>query len=688
MSIVSLSNLSLVALILLIRSLDLLGYTDDVERQLDSLRTEYDTVEADTSKYLILLQICETIRAQDNSAAVAPLEELLSLAEKIGDESYIARTKQMIGANYLNLGDSELAYDYVIEAKDYYLEQRDREYLGQSLNNTALLFQRINRYEDAIKAYHDVISFSDDIDDPPGKVYALINLISLAKDQKDERRALDYVGDIEDIVKDTASMSEIYKYEILGLFSPIYLNAGLCYKDLNVFDTAYISLDRALGSLEYVGSDFAKDYYKGYILNSRGETLNKEAEYLANNREVSSSTIKDLNSEALGFYQEAFKIFEDYSLEREQTFSLVNQGKAQNALGIYNQAYDNLTQGLSKAKALDFKEQIRDAYNELAFNAEKTGDLGNAITYLKQWRFYSDSIRNTERDNQLMAEKARFGLLETEKKLAQEEAQRRAAENEVLKQESIKTRNNFIFSIIILTGLGLAYAFMARLRFNKQREISRYQAEMNKAMDKFVPMAFINAIGSEKITDVKLGDQSEKDVTVVFTDIRNFTTISENMTPSANFAFVQEYAGRMGPIIERYNGFISQYLGDGIMAIFQDDPTDALLACIEMQRDIEEYNKLLTERGRNPIKVGMGMHTGPLVMGIIGDEKRWDATLISDTVNTAARLEKATKAINAPILISEQSKRGIKMTNKFELIHRGQTRVKGKNEPIEIYECA
>jgi len=210
---------------------------------------------------------------------------------------------------------------------------------------------------------------------------------------------------------------------------------------------------------------------------------------------------------------------------------------------------------------------------------------------------------------------------------------------------------------------------------------------MNQAMSKFVPMAFINAIGSDKITDVKLGDQIEKEVTVVFTDIRNFTTLSEKLTPSDNFAFVQEYASRMGPIIEHRGGFISQYLGDGIMAIFQDNPTQALQACVDMQADIENYNVSLKEKGRQPITVGMGMHTGPLVMGIIGDDERWDATLISDTVNTAARIEQTTKVIKASILLSEYSAHQMKKIKGHRVVHKGQVKIKGKNEPVEIYEC-
>ena len=159
------------------------------------------------------------------------------------------------------------------------------------------------------------------------------------------------------------------------------------------------------------------------------------------------------------------------------------------------------------------------------------------------------------------------------------------------------------------------------------------------------------------------------------------------MTPLENFAFVREYAERMGPIIERHGGFISQYLGDGIMAIFQDNPASALMACLQMQEDIDKYNKILESRGIEPIKVGMGMHTGPLVMGIIGDDLRWDATLISDTVNTASRIESTTKDYEADILLSYDSASQIKDIEDYNLNPIGELKVKGKTITIEIFEC-
>ncbi len=228
--------------------------------------------------------------------------------------------------------------------------------------------------------------------------------------------------------------------------------------------------------------------------------------------------------------------------------------------------------------------------------------------------------------------------------------------------------------------------------FSKEELISRIKTHLNlqriqKATNKFVPHKFLHSIGHENITDVKLGDQANCDVTVFFSDIRDYMTLSEQMTPEENFKFVNAFVGRMGPIIQKHNGFVNQYLGDAIMANFPAEAEHALQAAIGMQKTIRIYNEQRKLRGRRPIKVGMGMHTGSLIMGIIGDEKRTEPATISSTVNMASRMESLTKYYGANILISENSKRKIPLTANFNFRYLGKVQLKGKKQLISIYEC-
>lgn len=228
---------------------------------------------------------------------------------------------------------------------------------------------------------------------------------------------------------------------------------------------------------------------------------------------------------------------------------------------------------------------------------------------------------------------------------------------------------------------------------SKNELLSRIKTHINlntihRATSRFVPTEFVQFVGKESITEVKLGDHIEKNVCVLFSDIRDYTTLSETMTPEQNFKFVNAYVGRMGPIIKENEGFVNQYLGDGIMALFPHKSENALDAAIEMQRTLELYNKRrVKEKGYIPISVGMGLHSGELIMGIIGDTQRNDPAVIADTVNSASRVEGMTKHFGVNIIVSEDTLNSMKDSSGFNFRYLGRVRVKGKKRAIAIYEC-
>ena len=163
----------------------------------------------------------------------------------------------------------------------------------------------------------------------------------------------------------------------------------------------------------------------------------------------------------------------------------------------------------------------------------------------------------------------------------------------------------------LVTGFNVGANDYLTKPFSKNELLSRIKTHLNlngihKATSRFVPSEFLKSVGREAITDVVLGDHIEKKVTVLFTDIRDYTNLSESMKPEENFKFVNAYVGRMGPIIQNNEGFVNQYLGDGIMALFPHHASHALKASIDMQRAIQDYNIKRTAEGYKPISVGMG----------------------------------------------------------------------------------
>jgi class 3 adenylate cyclase len=210
---------------------------------------------------------------------------------------------------------------------------------------------------------------------------------------------------------------------------------------------------------------------------------------------------------------------------------------------------------------------------------------------------------------------------------------------------------------------------------------------IHKVSQKFIPYEFIKSLGKDKLTEVALGDLVEKDVTVMFTDIRGFTTLAEGLNPKDNFLFINSFNKKMGPIIRKNRGFIMQYLGDGFMALFPKGPQYALRASVEMHDELKVFNNERNKKNLLPIKIGIGMQNGNLIMGITGDIERLDAAIISDTVNTASRIEGLSKHFGTSILLTGRCKDNLTHPEEFNFRYLGPVQVSGKQKPISLYEC-
>lgn len=244
----------------------------------------------------------------------------------------------------------------------------------------------------------------------------------------------------------------------------------------------------------------------------------------------------------------------------------------------------------------------------------------------------------------------------------------------------------------VVHGLSLGANDYLPKPFHKEELLARIKTQLDlrrifNVASKFIPNAFLHTLNRDRLTEVVLGDHSELEVTVLFADIRDYTSLSEIMTPEENFRFVNAFHGRMGPVIQKNNGFVNQYLGDAIMAIFPASPKDALQCAIGMHAQLREYNKKRFANGRKEIQIGVGLHTGALIMGIIGDQNRMDAATISDTVNTASRIESLTKYYGTSILLSQDCLEKMDDNRGSHFRGLGEVRVKGKKEPVGIFEC-
>lgn len=209
-----------------------------------------------------------------------------------------------------------------------------------------------------------------------------------------------------------------------------------------------------------------------------------------------------------------------------------------------------------------------------------------------------------------------------------------------------------------------------------------------RAINPFIPKEFLKILHRNTMMDLQLGDHIQQEMTVFFSDIRQFTSLIERLTPEESFKFINSYLSRIVPVITEHGGFVDKFIGDAIMALYpQKDGADrAVRSAIEIQRTLQTYNEQRAKYNYSHLSIGVGIHMGSLMIGVVGVEDRMQNTVISDAVNQASRMEGMCKAYNVSLVISEEIFKSLEDPGSYMYRFLGKVRVKGKSEPVSVFE--
>lgn len=220
----------------------------------------------------------------------------------------------------------------------------------------------------------------------------------------------------------------------------------------------------------------------------------------------------------------------------------------------------------------------------------------------------------------------------------------------------------------------------------KQLEVHFEELDRNeKFYYKFVPEKFKELLHKESFTDLELGDAESADLTVLFCDIRSFSLNSEMMTAKENFEFVNVIYGKAGPIIRKHGGFVDKYIGDAVMALFEN-ADDAVAAGQDLYKEIVLDKSTANQLGVSSINIGIGIHSGMARVGIVGEQERLSGTVISNTVNISSRLESLTKKYNTAMIITKDTLDRLSDPDSLSTRYLGMIQAAGVNEVKALYE--
>lgn len=258
--------------------------------------------------------------------------------------------------------------------------------------------------------------------------------------------------------------------------------------------------------------------------------------------------------------------------------------------------------------------------------------------------------------------------------------------NEMLNQTEVIHTGLYLPVGLWIVIFAQAYILSSRMS-NAFRTTEIYSSTFRK----FVPLQFLNKIAKHGIESIKPGNAEMEEVAVLFSDIRSFTKISEKISPEEVFGMLNKYLAYVEPPIRKNNGYVDKYMGDGIMALFESSPDrssscHAVVAAISMKKALVDYNTQRQLRGETPLEMGIGIHSGKVIIGTLGGEERMDSTAIGDAVNLCSRIEGMTKLYGSELLVSSVSLDTMPEKHLFLYRYIDSVVAKGKSEAVGIWE--
>jgi adenylate cyclase len=220
------------------------------------------------------------------------------------------------------------------------------------------------------------------------------------------------------------------------------------------------------------------------------------------------------------------------------------------------------------------------------------------------------------------------------------------------------------------------------------RSLEQAIREARDVFERFVPPAYLRRIATKGLGSIRLGEADQQWVTILCCDIRGFTTLSERLGPSQLVAFVNRLLKRITQVVNDRRGIIDKFLGDAVLCIFEgEDSAEQAVACgVDMLRAVESFNAEEDQGIDQKVQVGIGLHSGPVILGTIGSPERMDSTVLGLTVNLAKRLEEATKRLGVDMLISEEVANRLPDRRAHRLRKLGEVSVRGSSHPVAVVE--
>ncbi|MCC5915940.1 MAG: tetratricopeptide repeat protein [Cryomorphaceae bacterium] len=578
--------------------------------------------------------------------ALKYFQKSLTIWEEIGDKNGIASSLNTIGIIYKDQGNYPRALEYYQKSMVIFEELGDKNGITQNLINIGNNYNVQGNYPRALEYYQKSLVIFEELGDKKGIAKNLNNIGIIYRTQGNYLRALEYYQ------KSLAIEEELgHKYG----FATSLSNIGNIYEDQGNYPRALEYLEKSLAIFEEIGDK----YGIASSLNTIGIIYKKQGNY----------------PHALEYYQKSLAISEEIGHKKSISGSLINVGILYKEQYKNNLALSYCQKGLALAEEIGALDWQKNACKCLYDTYLGLGKDKEALKFFEQMISLRDSIYNEENTKKLTRLEMQYDFDKKEAATQAEQEKKDAIATQELKRQKL-VRNAFVggFAIVFLFALVV---------FKQRNKISEEKARSEELLLNILPEETAKELKEKGSADAQLIDE----VTVLFTDFKGFTAMSENMSPKDLVDDLHQCFSAFDHIMEKYGIEKIKTIGDAYMAAGglptpnSTHAADVVKAGLEMAEIVEAGKAQKIANNQPFFEIRIGVHTGPVVAGIVGI-KKFSYDIWGDTVNTASRMESSGEV--GKVNISETTFNLLKDDPDFDFESRGKIAAKGKGE-VEMW---